>query len=208
MHQVRVINSDNYHYDKIRLRRVVCFIIRCNERGLRDHIAIKAANINRECEPDFSPLLRLSRDKNAVKKMVSLHFQSVCWRFHSLARSKRAENSFSRGIARERMPEMRRRRRRRRRVAAVVLESAGKCKLKTHRFGTLDCRKVHRSEHAVCFAFYVMRYATRGTGEAVLPRTEIVSARYTRALRKNRKELAVSKLQRNCIGCPRVCKWP
>lgn len=57
---------------------------------------------------------------------------------------------------------------RKRNVVGVVVESTGKCKLKMHRFGTSDCRKVRRSERelarAPCFASYVMRYATWGTG--------------------------------------------
>jgi len=74
----------------------------------------------------------------------------------------------------------------------VVIESTGKCKLKTHRFGTSDCRKVRRSEReharASCFASYVMRYATRGTGRFCRERKSY--PRVTRALRKSRREPA------------------
>jgi len=47
-----------------------------------------------------------------------------------------------------------------------VVESTGKCKLETHRFGTSDCRKVRRSERVhERVSFCVLRNAIRNARE-------------------------------------------
>lgn len=102
-------------------------------------------------------------------------------------------------------------------MAADVVESTGKCKLETHRFGTSDCRKVCRSERVhERLSFCVLRNAIRnereerGVSAANGNRIRALPARCVRTVRNR----TTTTRQHNRIGTEawwvlrdiRVCK--